>query len=179
MWPPGHVAVAYILYWISRRRQRAGDVVVPPSVGSLFALFVGAVGPDLVDKPLSWYLGILPTGRSLAHSLVTIVPVAVVVLLVARRYDRGNWGIAFVIGAISHVFLDAVSVLWDPESSATFLLWPILPVEPYPEGPPTILGLLSESITDPYFLTEFAFLAIALFLWRRDGYPGLELLSRR
>lgn len=179
MWPMGHVAVAYILYSLASRHRLIGDDVANLHAGSVMALLVGSLVPDIVDKPLAWHLNLLISGRSLAHSLLTVVPIAVVVILLARRYDRGDWGVAIAVGAISHVLVDALSVLWNPDSSAAFLLWPILSVEPYADGPPTILGLLADSFRDPYFLSEFVLLAIAIVFWRRDGFPGFEAVPWR
>ena len=170
MWPWGHVAVAYLLY----RSSTHARFEAPPAHGPVLVVTVASLFPDLVDKPLAWYGGVLPTGRTLAHSLVFLVPLSILVYLLARRYDRGEYGIAFAIGALSHALVDAAPALWRPEAEATFLLWPLLPVTPYETGAPTVVGLLSDSLTDPYFLLEFVLLAVALVLWRRDGYPGLE-----
>ena len=170
MWPIGHVAVAYICYRSSTRVRFEAS----PATGPALVLVIASQFPDLVDKPLAWYAGALPTGRTLAHSLVFLVPLSIVLYLLARRYDRGEYGIAFGIGAISHALVDAVPVLWNPDAEAAFLLWPLLPVAPYDNGAPTLAGLLGDSLTDPYFHLEFVLLAIALVLWRRDGYPGLE-----
>lgn len=170
MWPWGHVAVAYLLYsGLTRRRFDAG----PTDVAALI-LVVGSLFPDLVDKPLAWYLGVLPTGRTLAHSLLTLIPLSIAVYLVTRRYDRGEYGIAFAVGALSHALVDALPVLWDPEANADFLLWPVWSVDSYESGAPTVIELLLASFGEVYFLSEFVLLAIALVLWWRDGYPGLE-----
>lgn len=173
MWPIGHVAGAYILYSLYRAENDGiGDITV-------FALVLGSLFPDLVDKPLAWYIGILPTGRSLGHSFLFIIPVCVAAYLVTRRFQRGEWGIAFAIGAVSHLVLDALPVLWDAEASAGFLLYPIVPIETYDNGAPTIMGLLLNSLNDPYFHLEFVFLAIALVLWHRHQYPGIQWLYKR
>jgi len=169
MWPMGHVAIAYILYALSTRLRFEERPTGGPTVVVVF----GSLFPDLVDKPLAWYLGVLPTGRTLAHSLLVLVPLCAVVFFVARQRGRGEYGVAFGIGALSHTLVDALPVLWDEEASARFLLWPYRSVPEYEEGPPGVLELLGESATDPYFLSEFVLLAIALALWRAHGYPGL------
>lgn len=163
MWPMGHVGIAYILYVVATRARFDQT----PSRGPTVVLVFGSLFPDLVDKPLAWYLGVLPTGRTLAHSLLVLVPLCAVVYLGTRYYDRAEYGVAFGIGALSHSLVDAVPVLWDEEASANFLLWPLLPIEEYEDGPPTILALLSESLSEPYFLSEFLFLGIAVVLWNR------------
>jgi len=162
----GHVAVAYILYTaLARTRDE-------PLGTATLALGLGALFPDLVDKPLAWRFDVLPAGRTLGHSLLVLVPVSIVLYAFARRHGRGEYGIAFAAGATSHAVVDAVPTLWG-SASPNSLLWPLLRVEPYPGGPPTVLGLLGNSLSDPYFLLEFVLLAVALAVWRADGFPGL------
>ncbi len=177
MWPLGHVAIAYLLYTLATHTR----FDAPPAHIPALILVVGSQFPDLVDKPLAWYLGVIPTGRSLAHSLLLLVPLSIGLFLIARHYNRSEYGIAFAIGALSHTLVDALPAVWG-ETNPSFLLWPALPVESYESGAPTILGLLQNSIGEPYFLAEFVLAAFALVAWRRDGYPGLEpirtLLSR-
>lgn len=171
MWPLGHLAVAYLLYSFAQRYRRLG----PPTAGAVIALAIGSQFPDLIDKPLAWRLDVLPTGRTLAHSLLLLVPLAVVVILVARRIDRPAVGVAFAVGSLSHTLTDVVPSLWG-EGTANQLLWPMVSVEPYEGGPPTIVGLLLDSLGQPYFLVEFVLGAIALGLWLHDGRPGLARL---
>ena len=170
MWPPGHIGIAYLCYTAYTRGRYDAD---PADVPVLVVVF-GSLVPDLVDKPLAWYLGVIPTGRTLAHSLLVLVPLCTVVYLAARYYNRTEYGVAFAIGAVSHSLVDAAPALWREGSSADFLLWPLLPVEEYEEGAPSVTQLFLESLSDPYFLSEFVFLSIALLLWSRAGYPGLQ-----
>lgn len=173
MWPLGHVAVAYLCYTLSTRWR----LNAPPDGLAVVVLAFGAVVPDLVDKPLSWYAGALPTGRTLAHSLVFLIPLCIGLYLLARRYDRGELSIAFAIGSISHALVDALPALWRADSSAGFLLWPLIPVEPYEDAAPSVIGLLVNSLTSPWFHLEFVLAGIALYVWwTRDGRPGLELV---
>ena len=171
MWPLGHVAIAYLLYTLATHRR----FNAPPAHIPALILVVGSQFPDLVDKPLAWYVGVIPTGRSLSHSLVLLVPLSIGLYLLARHYDRSEYGIAFAIGALSHSLVDAFPAVWG-DTSPSFLLWPLLSVETYENGSPTVLGLLRDSLGEPYFLSEFVFAAIALVVWRRDGYPGLAPL---
>lgn len=172
MWPIGHAAIAYLLYSASTRWRFEES----PGPAATVVLGVGSLFPDLVDKPLAWYLGILPTGRSLAHSLLFLIPVVLLIYLIARSRNRAELGVAFGLGAISHALIDALPIIWLDDASIAFLVWPVLSVGGYEEGAPTVLGLLRESMTDPYFLSEFVFLVLALVVWRADGYPGLEIV---
>lgn len=170
MWPLGHVAVAYLCYTIATRAR----FDAPPAHVPALILVIGSQFPDLVDKPLAWYLGVIPTGRTLAHSLLVLVPLTFAVLVLSSHYNRSEYGIVFAIGALSHVLVDAVPALWGPNESATHLLWPVVPVEEYEQGAPSILALFQESLGQPFFLAEFALAAVALVCWHRHGYPGLE-----
>lgn len=172
MWPIGHVAIAYLLYSASTRLRFDAS---PTAVAALI-LAIGAVFPDLVDKPLAWQLGVLPTGRTLAHSVLFLVPLVAVIYLWTRGRGVEEYGVAFGLGAISHSLVDAAPILWNSDATAGFLLWPVVSVPGYESEAPTLLGLLASSLTDPYFLSEFVFLAGAVVLWRADGYPGLELI---
>lgn len=171
MWPIGHASVAYLLYTALARRRfdRGPDAIAAILVG------VGGISPDLVDKPLSWSAGILPTGRSLSHSLLVIVPIVLAVYLLASWYADAEYGVAFGVGMFSHPLVDAAPALWS-DQSANFLAWPILSVTPYEGAPPTVLELFRSSLGNPYFLLEFLLLALAIAVWRSDGYPGLSVL---
>jgi len=170
MWPVGHGSVAYILYTLSTRWRSD----VGPGHGAAILVGFAGVAPDLVDKPLAWYLDVLPTGRSLAHSFVFLVPVVTILYLLARSRGRGEYGVALGVGLLSHPLLDALPALWSSDTPS-FLLWPLLSVES-PESDPTLFELLGSSLSDPYFVVEFLLLGVALALWRADGYPGLELV---
>ncbi|WP_306059259.1 metal-dependent hydrolase [Natronococcus wangiae] len=168
MWPLGHAAVGYLCYTLAAR-TRFGR---PPGEIAVLVLLLGTQFPDLVDKPLGWYLGVLPTGRTLAHSLLLLVPLSIGAVLLARRYGR-PYGPAFALGALSHVLVDVLPALWGA-ADPNILLWPVLPIELYESGAPSVIELFLESFGDPYVLLEFVLAALALVYWRRDGYPGLE-----
>ena len=167
----GHIAIAYLLFLLYDR----GRHYESQNEWVLVILIFGSLFPDLLDKPLAWYIGVLPTGRSLAHSLLFLIPLCVLVYLLARHRGFVVGGVAFAIGAISHTLVDALPVLWDPDASAAFLLYPVWDVGTYENGSPTVLGLLQDSLYDPYFLAEFVLLAIAMYYWYTRGKPGISL----
>lgn len=173
MWPLGHAAVGYLLYSLSTRARFDGR----PATLSTLVLLVGSQVPDLVDKPLAWYGGVLPTGRSLGHSLLVLLPICLGVYWLARRRRRAELGVAFGVGAISHPLVDSVPVLWSG-TEVGYLLYPVVPVAPYEEGAPSIAELLAGSLGEPWFLLEFALAAAALLVWNRDGRPGLGTVER-
>lgn len=173
MWPLGHAAVGYLLYSLSTRARFDGRPATPPTV----VLLVGTQIPDLVDKPLAWYGGVLPTGRSLGHSLLVLAPLCLAVYWLARRRGRAELGVAFGVGAISHPLVDSVPALWSG-TEVNYLLYPVVSVEAYEEGAPTLAELLAGSLSEPWFLLEFVLAAAALLTWHRDGRPGLGTVER-
>lgn len=169
MWPWGHLAVGYLVYaglvWY-RERRAPGDVAA-------LSLALGTQAPDLVDKPLGWYLGVLPGGRALAHSVFAVVFVVGVVLAERRaRGPVGVWG-AFATGYVSHVAADTLYPLTRGAfGELSFLAWPVLPV-PVEGGPVGLLPLLRDLSLTPFVAFELAVTGLAIALWYRQGLPGL------
>lgn len=88
-----------------------------PAVDLRF-LIVGALVPNIIDKPLSLVTHLAP--RSIGHTLLTPTVVIIVVLLITRRGRRRRQLMAVGIGMLIHLVLDG---MWtDPET----LVWPFL-----------------------------------------------------
>jgi len=175
MWPIGHASVAYLLYAFSTRSRFDGS----PDHGATVVVGFASLLPDLIDKPLAWYFGVLPGGRTLAHSFFVLVPLSLVVYGLARQRNVGEYGVAFAVGTVSHTLLDALPIIWEPTTPWEGLFWPLLsPGGVSGEGAPTVLGLLRESLGQPYFLSEFVLFVLALYVWRADGYPGIAFFER-
>ncbi|GAB7120018.1 hypothetical protein JCM9743_24830 [Natrinema sp. JCM 9743] len=176
MWPWGHLAVAYLLYTIGSHR-RFGR---PPRAVPAIALAVGSQTPDLIDKPLAWNFGILPGGRTLAHSLFVVALLVPAVLLVTDRLEGRAVGVAFLVGYGSHLLADVPPAALSGEfAHAAYLLWPVL--EQPPEAP--VAGILDAILhyyaLGPYEWVQFGLFAIAVLVWYHDGLPGLRLLGGR
>lgn len=128
MWPWAHLAFGYLVYagytWARYRRAPSGWPVLALALATQF--------PDVVDKPLAYWFAVLPEGRSLAHSLVVVVPLWMILLAYARLYRRGELGSAFVIGYATHLLGDGYGALVAGRfGEVTFLLWPVLPAPDY------------------------------------------------
>ncbi|WP_256300991.1 metal-dependent hydrolase [Haloarchaeobius salinus] len=185
MWPWEHVAVAYLAYSLGSRVGGGR-----PTDAAAVAVAVGALFPDLVDKPLSWGVGVLPGGRSLAHSLLVAVPVVLVVGLFARGRRARAVGVAFGVGYLSHLPLDVVaSGVFGGGFDTSFLLWPLTPTATGQPDSPALAHLLEQHreflafLTGPvgrrYLAFELLLLATTTMLWWRDGLPGIGWLRRR
>lgn len=182
MWPWGHLAVAYLSYvgWTERRsdRQQTPDGVLAVAFGSQF--------PDLIDKPLAWGFALLPSGRSLAHSLVTAAVMIGIAYWLGQRVDRTDAPIAFAIGYLSHVFVDlSPETVWGLVRGdvsqlvwTTYLLWPVLPAPPYPNDS-SFVAQFEALGAEPYVGVQFGLLGVAVAVWVASGTPGAGAVRRR
>lgn len=172
MWPWGHAAAAYLLYrvWIevSDWELRETDALV---------IGFGAILPDLIDKPLAWTFGVLPNGRSLGHSVVTMGLVLVVAWVVIRDARRRRILAVGAGGVGVHMLTDGLpSALSGEFAQLAFLLWPVLPPVEYTTGQSFIAHFSAIDLLAPYFLLQNLLTVVALGVWYRDGLPGLSLL---
>jgi inner membrane protein len=82
-------------------------------------LAFAALLPDVIDKPLGYYIlpGVLGNGRIFAHTLLFTLVLFVIGIILYGRRGR-IWGLTLAFGSASHLVLDA---MWrTPET----LLWP-------------------------------------------------------
>ena len=176
MLPWGHAAVGYLLY--TALVHYRDDVDGVPAGAPVLALAIGTQFADLVDKPLAWYLGILDSGRSLGHSLLTAVVLLAVVHWLATRYGRRELSVAFAVGHLSHLAADALYPLLRGEwAELGFLLWPVLS-RPGVEVDRTITEVIVASTFSPTGFFELALFVAATALWLRHGAPGFAEFRR-
>jgi hypothetical protein len=100
--------------------QAAPAVREPLRVDYRF-IVLGALLPDLIDKPLGLILlpGVLANGRTFLHTLLFLALSMLAALLIYRQ-QRRLWGIYIAFGVLIHFIMDAI---WtDP---VTFY-WPFL-----------------------------------------------------
>jgi preprotein translocase subunit SecE len=181
MWPWGHLAVAYLCYvaWTSRRET--GE----QTLATLCVLAVGSQFPDLVDKPLAWTFGVLPSGRSLAHSLFTVIAIVWLVTYIGRRRDREALAVAFNVGVLTHTLSDiSPSALWgiitgdwSQTEWLTYLVWPLRPPPPYANDE-SFLEVFAAFTVDPYVAFQFVLFGVAVWVWLATGAAGLAELRR-
>lgn len=126
--PLSHFYAAFIpvvAYWLLRYRRF-------PRGTTILVVFLATQFPDLVDKPLAWGLGVLPSGRMIAHSLVVAVPISVSVAVYAHRIGRQREGWVFVFGYLAHLIGDFYPILYLGTDYYFFpnLFWPLLAANP-------------------------------------------------
>lgn len=179
MWPWEHLACGYLAFSLANRalggEQPTGRHVAAVTLGTQF--------PDLVDKPLGWGTTLLPSGISLAHSLLFAVPLSLVVVAVARRAGAPGLGWAFAIGYVAHLPGDIVyPMVFGGPPRLAFLLWPL--TETVASDPVPIYGyvltllarfldLLATPAGRVYIVAELCLLGGAAVAWLLDGYPPL------
>jgi membrane-bound metal-dependent hydrolase YbcI (DUF457 family) len=155
MWPWGHAALGYL---IGRVGVPVDDYRGLPVVALLF----GTQFPDLVDKPLAWTVQVLPSGRSLGHSVFVFFALVAAAWWVCDRYGYPELAAGFGIGYGSHLLGDSLNSLVALEfESLSFLVWPLLPPPPYE--------------TDPSFSAHFANLELTPWLWFEFGLVAIAL----
>ncbi|QLG29741.1 metal-dependent hydrolase (plasmid) [Halorarum halophilum] len=183
MWPWEHLAFGYLLYsaWTHvawRRSPRGAEALV---------LALATQFPDLVDKPLSWGLGLFPQGYAIGHSVLFAVPAAAVVAAVALRHDRPDVGVAFAAGYVSHLAADVLSpALKGQGLGFERVLWPFVTFEGYESdvgfaGRFTLyVGRYLHEVTQPeylpFLLLYLGMLLAVVGLWVLDGAPGIRSL---
>lgn len=168
MWPWGHLAVGYLLYSLGLRR-----VDRRPSSPEVFLLAIGTQLPDLIDKPLSWELDLLVSGRSLGHSLlIGGMVVAALFVVAAPRIGRSRVT-ALAVGYLSHPFADLPyrDVLAGEFATSAYFVWPLVPM-PADEIDRSILEYLLAFQPGPYDYFQGLLLLFAVGLWFVDGTPG-------
>lgn len=176
MWPWGHIAVGYLLYTLWAYRRRGGN----QRPLAVLAVIVGTQFPDIVDKPLAWTVPILPSGRSLAHSLLTATLIIALVYRLGQRVGRPDTAIAFAIGYLSHSISDlgpeVIGGLLQGDVSQlqwmTYLVWPLLSVPSYPSDDSFLAHFAAFSL-DTYVAVQFSLFALAIAVWIGHGAPGI------
>ena len=184
MWPWEHAALGYLLYSLALRATGRE----PPSDTGAFVLLFGTLLPDLIDKPLSWGLGVFPSGYALGHSIFFAIPIGILVIGIGVRTERPRLAAAFIVGHWSHIISDVLTPLRYGSSPAPGrALWPVVSATPYEAD----LGL-GRGVT---YLTDFisalgsmelttlvvlylTLPILTILLWILDGVPGLAVVLR-
>lgn len=182
MWPWEHAAVGYLGYSIARRSLG----LAPPGAVELLAVVAGTQLPDLVDKPLSWGIGVFPSGYAAGHSVLVALPLGLVVLGIAASRGRLRVGAAFTLGYWSHLVGDVLDPLrFGRSPDLGRVLWPVTSATPYERDLGLGRGLvyLEEFLAgvvsmDPamVFVQVVALPLVTVGVWLLDGAPGVSVV---
>lgn len=169
MLPWSHAAFGYIIYSLYTRWQTGH----PPIGLTIFALGFGTQFPDVIDKPLTWTIPLLPYGRSLSHSLITFTILSLIIWRLVQYPDQRSLGVAFVVGYGSHLVADSIQpVLTGEYFKLGYWLWPLTAV-PDGESQSFIRFFLTIEAT-PMVLFGGVLTVVGILLWLYDGMPGLR-----
>lgn len=169
MWPWGHAAIGYLGYtlflMLSKRRF--------PTRGEALAVLIGTQGPDLIDKPLAWTFEVLPTGRSLGHSLLTAALLCWIATLLLHRFGLLEFSAPFCFGYFVGILTDVPpSIFRGDFSEATFLLWPVLPAPTVDMEPSFTAHLQAFELTPSILGQTVLFVFATLLMVFRSHHPG-------
>jgi hypothetical protein len=119
------VALPVTVYSLVRYRRL-------PTGYTVLILLVATQLPDIIDKPLAWTFGVLPSGRMLAHSIVISGPVLSTLCLLGIYLRKFEYTGLFAVAYLSHIVEDFYPILWQGRSYYFFpnLFWPALPANP-------------------------------------------------
>jgi membrane-bound metal-dependent hydrolase YbcI (DUF457 family) len=128
-------------------------------------LALGAILPDLIDKPLGTML--FPAlfegnGQVIGHTLLFSLALMSLVLVTTRRGRLRRRWMALAVGSLTHLLLDA---MWTAQ--ATFF-WPAFGWEFPPGIPEYWSGFLARLFTNPWrILQEVIGLGYLIYLYRK------------
>ncbi|HJL19537.1 MAG TPA: hypothetical protein RMH99_27995 [Sandaracinaceae bacterium LLY-WYZ-13_1] len=160
----GHLATAYL---VARRRRRV-------RWDRLGAVTVGAVAPDVIDKPV-WLLGFSPYGRTVGHSLSLWGGALVLWLVAGGARLRGARALGWLVaGGLSHLLVDLVDDLVEGFQMSGFAFsawagWPWTNPDMWSWRVPHLAATRAEGTT----ALELATVALCLAWMARDrSLPG-------
>ncbi|AUV82564.1 metal-dependent hydrolase [Salinigranum rubrum] len=168
MLPWAHAAFGYLLYHVYTTRANSR-----PAGFAALALVFGTQFPDLVDKPLAWTFGVLPSGRSLGHSVFALLLVCgVLYVLFDESHHRTL--LAFALGFASHLVADGVYPAFEGEfAQFGYLFWPLTSAPLSDEGM-SFVEFFTTLEPSGWVLFGLGLTAVGLVVWARDGYPGVR-----
>ena len=156
----GHVGISLLVVFLI-------TIALKKGVDYRFVI-VGSMLPDIIDKPLGEYLlnSVFHNGRIVGHTLVLIAILAIIALLVAKRYQF--WGIGVLtLGAFLHQLLDQ---MWNAPIS---WFWPAFGWEfPQYQTDNYLLMILNNLLNKPevYVPELVGLVIIAAFIIRFKLY---------
>jgi membrane-bound metal-dependent hydrolase YbcI (DUF457 family) len=153
-----------------------------PSIRLTAVTFIGSQFPDLVDKPLAYQFGLIPSGRVFMHSLPIALPFLLGIIIYGWKTERNRLSLGFAFAYVSHLVADNYRPLFGPHPQIrSDLLWPFVEPVSRPDVP-SWAGVGGIHTT---LWTAFSFLIllttgtiIIIDLWRRlQEHPHLSKTS--
>jgi len=133
---------------------------------------------------------VLPAGRSLAHSLLVVVPVLALVVAFGYRSRAPRTAVAFAVATLSHLAGDVIyPLVVERELRLGFLFWPIVPAPASDGGSGDLFAQVAERVGEYlsflvtprgalFLVADLALVLVAVAVWYHDDMPGLPDRSR-
>ena len=157
-----HLGLTVLAWEALRRVLPARRAMAAP----LLAVAVGALLPDLVDKPLGHLVLHWDAGRLFAHTLLFTLALGLAAWGAVRRWPRtGALLAALAFGAGAHLVLDR---MW---LEPAVLLWPFLGAMPHGHWDPA--RYLTTPVTSPWVLAMegVGLVVLVAAWWISQGLP--------
>ena len=161
MHPLGHMTVAVGTVWIGSRLLGRSSDAARQMVNRIDyrLVLLGSLLPDLIDKPLAWFLlhdYLNGNGHTYGHTLLAALVVVLPGLLLAVRWRDPRF-LAMGMAMLSHLAVDPTN------HSLENLLWPLLGTE-FPQV--TLLGSNMTVLTEA--ISAMMLLSAGYFLYSRN-----------
>jgi membrane-bound metal-dependent hydrolase YbcI (DUF457 family) len=157
----GHIGITLLLAFL------IFNIILKKKIDYRF-LVVGAVLPDLIDKPIGQYLfySTFHNGRIFAHTILFVVLLVLLAAFLWRKYRFAGAGV-LALGAIAHITEDQI---WQEPVTA---FWPLLgwqfPKLDITDYSSYILNALLH-VPNAYVPEIIGLVIIAGFVWRFELY---------
>jgi len=121
-------------------------------------LFIGALLPDILDKPLGIYILKIDNGRVYAHTLLFLLIISVAGYLLYKSRKQ-MWLLILAAGTLAHFILDE---MWRMPGT---LFWPLMGLSfPREDLSDFLVGMFKEMFTNHYILTT-ELIGLLIVIW--------------
>jgi len=150
-----------------------------PGVRLATIAFIGSQLPDLVDKPLAYQFGLIPSGRVFMHSLPIALPFLLGTMIYGWKTERNRLSVGFSFAYLSHLVADNYRPLFGPNPRIrSDLLWPFADPVSRPDVPSWAgVGGIHTTLWTAFSLLVLsaAGIIILIDLWQRiRGSPHVS-----
>lgn len=165
MYPPSHVALAYL---VGRK-----SIAPPITGGDVWWLAFFSLLPDLIDKIIHYRLGLFVSGRNILHNVfIILISYGLYQLLSQERCKR--LALIMFVGLATHFAGDLAQSLikWTYTDFSSIPDWYLYMF--FPIFDPRLLPIRLDWFGISW---ELVFVIVVIRIWFRDGSPGLTKLK--